>query len=253
MAVGVNTNNPGNLTVSSPNSLIYPGQTGVYSANGLNYAKFATPQDGANALATYLNNNVGTDSANSLSTPNELASYYLNGSFDGLKSTSANPNASNWAATISKALGIGPNDKIPAGSTSTIAGAIQMAEGNQALGKLNYGLPGQSISDTGDNSFLTALNTFGDGVAHFLGIPTLEDKASSQGGQAAPTGQSPNNGDQAKDPISAFLDFLTNLFSINTGERVTAIIIGSGLVLVALTILISENKTVQQVAARVAV
>lgn len=52
--------------------------------------------------------------------------------------------------------------------------------------------------------------------------------------------------------LNDFFNWLKNIFSINTAQRATAVVIGAVLVVIALTILIAENKTVQEVVTRTA-
>lgn len=259
MAVGVKTNNPGNLTVTGPNSILYPGQTGVYQANGLNYAVFPDPQTGANALLNYLGNNVG-QTPDLLTTPSQLAGYYLNGDPDSIQPTAANPNPSSWLTTITKALGIGANDQIPAGSNNVIAGAIQKAEGNTALGNLfSSPLPGSSVVDSIGSSVSNLASNIVSGAETALGIgsgPTLGDilgmtnSSGSKLNNPAALGSSGTNSSTTSS--NGILSFISNLFSLNTGERVIAVIVGGGLILITITILIAENKTVQQTVSKVA-
>src|ERR1700761_1824329 len=136
MALGVTLNNPGNLTVNSSGQILYPGQTGTYNANGLIYAVFGSPQAGGAALVNYIQNNIGTDDATSLTTPQELASYYLNGSYGPLQSSSANPYANNWLSAVDNFIGASPNSPITNYSPQSIAQGIEIAEGNGALGNV---------------------------------------------------------------------------------------------------------------------
>lgn len=151
MALGVADNNPGNLTVTGPNSFAYAGQTGVQSANGLFYAVFGTAQAGAAALITWLQNNIGSNDSTSLTTPSELASYYLNGSFGPLQNTSANPAAGNYLSSLENSTGLGANGQLTSVPINSIAAGIQKAEGNMALGNL-FGTPGTVSGSTAANS-----------------------------------------------------------------------------------------------------
>lgn len=249
MSIGQKTNNPGNLTVPNSSSIIYPGQTGVYSSGGLNYATFPDPQTGASALTGYINDNVGS-SPNLLNTPSQLAGYYLNGNPDSVQPTANNPHPSGWLSTLTNALGIGANDPIPSGSTSVIANAIQIAEGNASLGQL-FSLPGSSNADSIGNGTISLPN---------INIPGTNISAAGLTGTSTNTGDpvssaavaAVNAANASFNPFSQFFTFLTNLFSLNTGERAIAVLIGGGLILITITVLIAENKTVQQTVSKVA-
>jgi hypothetical protein len=79
-------NNPGSLTVTGPSN--YAGQTGVYAAsNGLNFAEFDNVQDGANAIAQWFTNNVGSNPANSYTTIGEAANAYTGSEAGGANLT----------------------------------------------------------------------------------------------------------------------------------------------------------------------
>lgn len=125
--LGVANNNPGNLLAGSDP---YTGQTGVYhSPNGLSYAVFGTPQAGQNALLEWLQNNVGTNDNTSLTNLSEVASYFLNGSFDPLTSTANNPHASDWLHTVEGATGLSATAPITPSMFPAIASGIEKAEG----------------------------------------------------------------------------------------------------------------------------
>jgi len=145
-------NNPGDLTVSRNNQNLYSteGQTGVYSSpNGLFYPVFATAQDGWNALVDWIQSNIGSNDANSITTPSELASYYLNGSFGPLQSTSLNPAANSWLQSLLSGLGISnPNAQLSQFSPTQIANAISKAEGTASTF-------GQDMQTVGSNGTLT--------------------------------------------------------------------------------------------------
>lgn len=63
-------------------------------------------------------------------------------------------------------------------------------------------------------------------------------------GGAAAAGAS--TGQATAAATNSFFTAVANFFSINTAQRATAVIIGIVLALIAVTILVSENKTVQQ-------
>lgn len=202
MPLGVTLNNPGNLTVTGPNSYVYAGQTGVQSANGLFYAVFASAQDGANALITWLQNNIGSNDATSLTTPSELTSYYLNGSFGPLTNTANNPNANNYLTSLEQSTGLGPNGSLTSVPINTIAAGIQKAEGNMGLGNLFSAQTTPEVGTVGSGSsggiignLLTAgqqeLNNFGTGAAYisqngpFAGLAALMAPQTAAGINAA--------------------------------------------------------------------
>jgi len=153
-------NNPGDLTVSRSNPNLYAddGQTSVYnSPNGLSYPVFATVADGWNALVEWIQSNIGSNDATSITTPSELASYYLNGSFGPLTSNALNPHAQNWLSSFLKALGISnPNAQLSQFKPSQIATAISVAEGTSGtFGSFsgNAGVATQQV--VGSNANLT--------------------------------------------------------------------------------------------------
>lgn len=125
MPVGSRINNPGNLTVTGPNSFLYAGQTGVYSANGLYYAQFGTAQAGADALTSYIQRHVN----NGWNTLSRFTGGYLNGTPGSLGATSANPWPRNYLATLQGATGLGPNDPISSSLFDELAIGITKAEG----------------------------------------------------------------------------------------------------------------------------
>ncbi len=274
MALGVTTNNPGNLTVNGPNSFLYTGQTGVTFANNLYYAKFPDAQTGANALTEYLTSNIGTNNDTSLTTPTQLANYYLNGpnsnggNLDApVQGTAANPYGANWLNTVLQYAGLQPNSQIKSSDIPNIAKGIQAAEGNNALGGLAYNLPGQSTSDNvgGVASILpvSVTNLLGSGIQAEQDLSksikdTIQAAGQAIGIDIAGTGsnagttnsnanvkasQVNSSGVTSPSVVTDIISWLGNLFSINTGERLVAVIVGGGLILIAITILISGNKT----------
>lgn len=105
--IGLTYNNPGNLTVTGPNSILYNGQTGVYSSpNGLFYAIFKDFQSGSAALDTYISNNIGTDPNTSESTIGQFLGYFLNGNNNAVENTTANPNSLGYLKGVEKATGL---------------------------------------------------------------------------------------------------------------------------------------------------
>lgn len=122
-------NNPGDLTVTGPNSLLYPGQTGVYaSPNGNYYAKFDDPQSGTNALLDYIQRHAVPGMSSS-----DFASFFLNGSTGPVTNTPDNPHATTWLSAIDNALGLRPGDPITSRNPSDIGAAIAQAEGTASV------------------------------------------------------------------------------------------------------------------------
>lgn len=146
-------NNPGDLTVSRSNPNLYAtsGQTGVYaSPNGLSYPIFVNVQDGWNALIEWIQSNVGSNPNNSLTTPSELASYYLNGTFGPLVSNPLNPYPQTWLRSLESALGISGQDNASLSqfTPQQIGTAIEHAEGTfGTFGPVNSGT-GMGVNQT---------------------------------------------------------------------------------------------------------
>ena len=167
--IGVTYNNPGNLTA---NGIIYPGQTGVYSSpNGLSYATFGTPQAGSSALVSWLQNNLGTDTSNSLSTIGETLSYYLNGSYGPLSNTANNPNAVSYGNQVAANLGMDLNQPFTQAQLSDpsflgqLGGAISQAEGTSSV--YTFGSNTMSLGDAANliDQANTAFNNSSTGQA----------------------------------------------------------------------------------------
>jgi len=117
MGVGEKTNNPGNLLAG----VKWQGVTGVYSANGLNYAVFDTPQHGVDALVTDIKSAIGKGF-------NTLASFvyhYLGTSTDNRD----NPNVANYLKTVERSTGLSASSKLSPDMAATIAEGISKAEG----------------------------------------------------------------------------------------------------------------------------
>ena len=268
-AIGVRGNNPGDLTVTGPNSYLYDGQTGVYSSpNGLYYPTFGTPQAGGSALDTYINNNVGTDPNSSLTTPSEFASYYLNGSYGPLTSTTNNPHAQSWLSSFLSVIGIGANGNLASVPTATIAQGIQKAEGTTSLGTNIFGgsvSNGQSLGNVGDGGILggaetwisnevSALQTGGSFLAQngvVAGAAVLAG-ASPGAATANPVGAL---GGSLFGPLIAWFNTQEAGFEAaipNAVERWAIGLVAFVLIAAGLFFLVSGNKTVQLVASRAA-
>lgn len=125
--IGVQNDNPGNLTVFGPNSFLYAGQTGVSSANGLYYAVFPDAQTGWNALVNYVSTHIN----NGWNTLGGFVSHYLGN--PNLAPSAANPFPSQYLQTVSQTSGIGANANITSANAVAIAQGIAKAEGTSSL------------------------------------------------------------------------------------------------------------------------
>lgn len=160
-------NNPGDLTVLGLGDYEYEGQTGVYaSPNGLFYPQFQSPQSGYNAILDWLNNNVGSNPATSITNLNELTSYYLNGNYAGVVATANNPYPQSWLNSVANASGLSPTQQITTADYPAIATGIMQAEGT-------YGTFG-GLVNTGGNPTAYQPGTIGGAIASipFIG-PSL--------------------------------------------------------------------------------
>lgn len=229
MPIGVITNNPGNLTTFGPNSFIYPGQTGNYSANGLTYAVFPDAHTGASALTDYLNRNTGNYSSLS-----DFGKAYSGGD-------------PNWTTNVATSLGVSTSTPPNTINVNSLGAAIQNAEGNNGLGNL----------------FNTGSGNSGDPYA----VQTASGPIGGPGANASQTvGSSPGtvagsstggSGDQTTaltglDNLAAVGQKFLSFFTIQNWERGAFVFLGIALALIAVAVLIFENKTVQETTARVA-
>lgn len=263
-------NNPGDLTVLGPNDFEFTGQTGVYSSpNGLFYPQFSTPQYGYNALMEWLQNNVGTDPASSVTNLNELTGYYLNGNYSGVVATANNPYPQSWLNTVANASGLSPFQDISSSDLPSIATGIMKAEGT-------YGTFG-GVVNTGGSPTAYQPGTIGGAIAS---IPYIgPDLATGLGGLSSIfTGQPAQiGGGQSVTPsqtlqaagidLSGVTNALASIGSAITGfnkdvaaatskETWTHIAIGAlGVLLIigALVWLAMQSRTVQQVVSTAAV
>lgn len=116
-------NNPGNLTVNRPGQILYPGQTGTMSANGLTYAVFPNAQSGFNALVDYIRRHT----QNGSTTIGSFISHYLG--TPGLTADAANANPRGYAGTVARAVGGDLNSIITPSNYIQVARGIAQGEG----------------------------------------------------------------------------------------------------------------------------
>lgn len=118
-------NNPGNLTVNSPNQILYPGQTGTYSSsNGLTFATFPNGETGFAALVDYVQRKINSG----VSTVGGILQLF------GAPAAANhdNPNPGSYTANFVAATGLQPSSS-DAGQAEQIAVGIATAEGGKSL------------------------------------------------------------------------------------------------------------------------
>lgn len=231
MTLGVSLNNPGNLTVNGPNSFLYSGQSGVHSANGLYYAVFPDAQTGASALTSYITRNAGNYSSLS-----SFGNTYSGGD-------------SNWINNVANYLGVSPSASPSSLNVNQFAAAITNAEGNNGVGNV-FG--GGSTSNGLSAAFDPNNNTVYTGPISQSSIDKLIGVGESVTGSQSNTTDALTGLTSLSNTISNAVKTSASLFQLNTWERAAFIILGIGLVVIAVTVLIVENKTVQQAATKVA-
>lgn len=273
--IGLNTNNPGNLTVNGPGSFLYPGQTGVYSSgNGFNYASFGTPQAGSNALIGWLQNNLGTNPQTSLSNVGDTLGYYLNSGFNGVQNTPANPNAVGYAAGVASSLGMGLSDNFTATQLqdpnflNQLGAAISKQEGTSSVfspGSVSPTSGGtNTVAQYGSdawylNNIPNAAQTFLNNALGMFGIASGAQGQVSQntaggaiGSGGQPSAAQGGTGGGLFQPLIDWFNGLIKGFDSGVGgflERGGFIIVGLILIAAGLLYLAVSNKTVQQVVA----
>lgn len=266
MSLGVTYNNPGDLTVSSSNPNLYSseGQTGVYnSPNGLSYPTFGSVSSGYSALGDWLTSNVGTNDATSLTTPSELASYYLNGSYGGLSNTANNPAANNWLTAFDNFLGASPNSQLSGYSTNQLEGAIATAEGTvgglglPGLNGITAAPAGMTVAPTGNNTIVNGAESWlgnewsalTGGTGNLLNFnPIAAGEVAGGSTVAAATAGGPSSATGILAPlVAAFNTFVSGFESgiQNAFARGGFAIVGILLLAAGIFILASNSKTVQ--------
>lgn len=167
-------NNPGNLTVNRPGQILYEGQTGTRSANGLTYAVFGTPQAGTNALLDYIRRHT----SNGRTTIGDFISHYLGN--PNLAPNAANPHPGSYAAGVASAVGGNLGSVITSANITDVARGIERGEGSLAAfgSLLGQGSSG-SISGGGSPSTSPDTGNTGSGglleaIANFFQISTQE-------------------------------------------------------------------------------
>lgn len=223
--IGVITNNPGNL-LTLPGGGWYPGQTGVYhSPNGLSYPQFGTPAAGQAALLQWLQDNIGTDPNTSLTNLGEVASYYLNGSYDPLTNTTNNPHAASWLKTLEQATGLDATTPITPSMFPAIASGIEKAEGTYgAFGAV----PGTSVSTPsfGDSLGLGwgAITSWITGQNQTVNGQTITPgDASNAIGNASGGVVTPDEAASASNTFKSIGTALTALTAASTWERIAVV------------------------------
>lgn len=249
--IGVTYNNPGNLTVNAPGQFLYPGQIGTYSSpNGLTYATFPTPQAGSGALVSWLQNNLGTDPATSLSNLGDTLGYYLNGSFNGVSNSANNPNAVSYAAGAAASLGLGLGQNFTAAQLadpsflSQIGGAIAKQEGTSSV----YS-PGLSTSQSLWDQAVGIIDQPAALLNDIFGGNTPVGAGATQ--TAAQTTAQANATGGLFGPLIDWFNGLIKGFETGVGgflERGGFIIVGLILIAAGIIYIAASNKTVQQVA-----
>lgn len=129
-AYGVSLNNPGDLTVFGPGSILYPGQSGTWSGPTFTYASFPDPTTGWNALVNYIQRHINSGWTT-------LAQFVNN--FGGFKGNlSPGTPGGNYLAAVSQFSGIAPNAVINPSEANAIAIGIAHGEGTTSLIPLAY-------------------------------------------------------------------------------------------------------------------
>lgn len=202
-AIGIGINNPGDLTVTGPNSYLYPGQSGItphtfQSGNTLYFAQFPDPITGFNALV----NSIAGRINNGFNTVATLVYNYLGTSTNNAD----NPYVANYVATVSNALGVQPNQTITASQAQQVAIGIAQAEGTSSI------VPASSSQATSSGS------SVGASIGGLF----------NPGTPSNPTNSGVVTGGQQVDPISVLTGiadypaaFITGLLGGNTSTTVT--------------------------------
>jgi hypothetical protein len=159
----------------------------------------------------------------------------------------------------------------PSTSSGNAQGIAQFMPGTAAQFGINPNDPTQALPAAASylaslfqktGSWLGAANAYGTttGIGA-KNIPNLTNALSLDnifGGNPSGTSSSPaastapaTGSTGTTSSGNSIVTFLQNLFSINTAERSTAVVLGTILALIAITILIMQNRTVQQVSSQV--
>lgn len=280
-----NVNNPGDITVTGPNATnVYQGQTGVLPVTGPDgtiryFPTFDTPQDGTAALDQYLAANIGSNNTTSLTTPTQLANYFLSGpnanggNLDNpITPTTANPGAINWLNQVESATGLGPNGQLSSVSLSSIAQGVSAGEGTisvyvptasatQNTSDTSGSLGGVSSILTAPAANATASATVGTGANGSL-VPSQGAIATDDPGLfatlpanvksgASPVAAGTNSGVAAPsttvtDVVNGAVKWFEGIFSAATAERFSAAFIGIGFIIVAVIAFVLSTNAGQQ-------
>lgn len=245
MPIGVGANNPGDLTVFGPGSILYPGQTGTIAGNGFNYATFPDQASGIAALENYITRHV----ANGWNTVSKFVYGFLGTS----SANAANPHPQAYLSAFEKATGLGANSPLSSSQAALVAKGIAAGEGTLSafpgLSSSGGDYPGGLVSTPG----YSFPDLSGSISAPSLGIPDISGSidAALQNSPFQIPGLTPNpdapGGSNPQNWLQSALD--------GVGKSLEPILFRSGfglLGVVVLTIgllaLVFSNKTVQEAA-----
>lgn len=240
MSLGGTLNNPGNLLFGTP----WQGVIGSQTANGLNYAQFATPEAGVAGLQTDLK----TAISRGFNTVSALVYHYLGTSSDNV----ANPHVASYLAAVSQGSGLSPNSPVTAADVPALARGISTAEGTLSdfpqLKQVSGGLSGAGSAIS---------NWFGNVQLGAVGVEAIVTNSPySIGGhvvtpQAAGTAAASVAGVDLSGVTKALDTFngtLSKVFSADTWQRVA--FVGLAVVLlVGALIMLAKPQTIQLSAA----
>lgn len=251
MALQDNTNNPGNLEATRAGAINYPGQTGTYSANGVNYAVFPDASTGYNALVDYIQRHV----ASGWSTVQQFVYGYLGTSTPN----QANPYPANYLSTVENTSGI-------SGAIGTnynaLAQGIVRAEGNSPVSTNVSGAPAGPLASA-ESALSAAINStpggflIGSTAGALNGAGNLFTNNVMKGTQCIANPGLPGCGAAISSTpggslIAGTAGAMSGASSLLKGltiQKIALTVLGVAIIIAALVLLGSQNKTIQQVAA----